>query len=129
MNTKSLLIRRSCIANFKTFYGIGAIKAKSLNRFLLNHPMQNQFTISFDLIRYPRSDSDIWLKIPKDNKIRHLVQHFFKQKFEAFCYQSFRLFQDFLRKDKELKLMPMLFIIQIPINVYRLIYLYTLKCK
>lgn len=129
MNTQSLFLRRSCVANFKTFYGIGTIKAKSLSRFLLNHPVQDQFTINFDLIRYPTTESDIWLKIPRDNKIRHLVQHFFQIKFEAFCYQSLRLFQNFLQKDKELKLMPRLFIIRIPINVYRLIYLYFLKCR
>lgn len=103
MNTKSLHLRRSCIANFKTFYGIGTIKAKSLSRFLLTHPTQDQFTINFDLIRYPTTDSDIWVKIPRDNKIRHLVQHFFQIKFEAFCYQSLRLFQNLPTKGQRTK--------------------------
>ena len=94
LNPKIYQPRQSCIASFKTFYGIGKIKAAKLNTFLLNHSLQTRFAKNFISTIKPIHGNQFFILVPIENTIRLSIENYMQKKILIFCYQAYRLFQE-----------------------------------
>jgi ribosomal protein S13 len=84
----------SCVSSFQRIYGIGRVRAKCINTFLLNHPRQLGFHREFNTILR----SNVCIRIPfsmgTERALRLYIVQKLQDKILIFTYPMYRLFQN-----------------------------------
>jgi len=101
--TTRIYFRPSCIASLASIYGIGKVRAKRLNCFLLNQPNQKEFRKHLRAILFTEVGRNVFGRTFIDKKLRLFIALKLKQKIRIFCYQAYRLFQGLPTKGQNTK--------------------------